>query len=149
MFLDDVPPTDTRTAFQNYMSDGGGFLGFHVSAFTTDPAEWRWYYNTFLGSGAFRTNTWGPTAETLKIEDRTHPTTAGLPATIASSVSEWYSWSNDLRQNPNIDILASMDPSHLPGRHRPRTRPGPAATTRSCGPTGTTRCCTPTSATTR
>ena len=46
---------------------------------------------------------------TLKIEDRNHPSTAGLPATIQSAVSEWYSWSNDLRQNSNIDILASLD----------------------------------------
>ncbi|NUR30031.1 MAG: RICIN domain-containing protein, partial [Catenulispora sp.] len=37
-----------------------------------------------------------------------------LPATISSAVSEWYSWSNDLRQNPSIDILASMDQSTFP-----------------------------------
>ncbi|WP_239164698.1 ThuA domain-containing protein [Actinoplanes palleronii] len=114
MFLDDGPPAERRAAFQQYMQNGGGFLGFHVSAFTTDANSWSWYYNTFLGSGNFATNTWGPTAETLKIEDRTHPSTAGLPATIQSSVSEWYSWSNDLRQNPNIDILASIDASSFP-----------------------------------
>jgi len=114
MFLDDAPPAAQRTAFQQYMQNGGGFLGFHVSAFTTDANSWSWYYNTFLGSGNFATNTWGPTAETLKIEDRNHPSTAGLPATIQSSVSEWYSWSRDLRQNPDIDILASIDASSFP-----------------------------------
>jgi type 1 glutamine amidotransferase len=114
MFLDDGPPADRRAAFQQYMQNGGGFLGFHVSAFTTSANDWSWYYNTFLGSGNFVSNTWGPTAETLKIEDRNHPSTAGLPATIQSSVSEWYSWSNDLRQNANIDILASLDPSTFP-----------------------------------
>jgi type 1 glutamine amidotransferase len=114
MFLDDSPPADRRAAFQQYMQNGGGFLGFHVSAFTTSANDWSWYYNTFLGSGNFVTNTWGPTAETLKIEDRNHPSTAGLPATIQSSVSEWYSWSRDLRQNSDIDILASLDPSTFP-----------------------------------
>ncbi|WP_436533283.1 ThuA domain-containing protein [Actinoplanes sp. HUAS TT8] len=114
MFLDDGPPAERRAAFQTYMQNGGGFLGFHVSAFTTDANSWSWYYNTFLGSGNFVSNTWGPTAETLKIEDRNHPSTAGLPATIQSSVSEWYSWSNDLRQNANIDILASLDASTFP-----------------------------------
>jgi type 1 glutamine amidotransferase len=114
MFLDDGPPAERRAAFQQYMQNGGGFLGFHVSAFTTSATDWSWYYNTFLGSGNFVSNTWGPTAETLKIEDRNHPSTAGLPATIQSSVSEWYSWSNDLRQNANIDILASLDPSTFP-----------------------------------
>lgn len=37
-----------------------------------------------------------------------------LPATFTSAVSEWYSWSNDLRQNPDIKILASVDPSSFP-----------------------------------
>ncbi|MCO8275855.1 RICIN domain-containing protein [Actinoplanes sp. TRM 88003] len=112
MFLDDGPPANRRAAFQQYMENGGGFLGFHVSAFTTNASEWSWYYNTFLGSGNFATNTWGPTAETLRLGP--HPTTAGLPATIQSSVSEWYSWSRDLRQNPDIDILASIDASSFP-----------------------------------
>jgi hypothetical protein len=114
MFLDDAPPAERRAAFQTYIQNGGAWMGFHVSAFTTDANSWSWYYNSFLGSGNFATNTWGPTAETLKIEDRAHPTTAGLPATIQSSVSEWYSWSKDLRQNPDIDILASIDPGSFP-----------------------------------
>ena len=114
MFLDDAPPAAQRSAFQQYMQNGGAWMGFHVSAFTTDPNSWSWYYNTFLGTGSFQTNTWGPTAETLKIEDRNHPSTAGLPATITSSVSEWYSWSKDLRQNPAIDVLASIDNSSFP-----------------------------------
>ncbi|NMO53870.1 1,4-beta-xylanase [Actinoplanes sp. TBRC 11911] len=114
MFLDDAPPADRRAAFQQYMQNGGAWMGFHVSAFTTDANSWSWYYNSFLGSGNFVTNTWGPTAETLRIEDRTHPSAAGLPATIQSSVSEWYSWSRDLRQNPDIDILASIDASSFP-----------------------------------
>ncbi|MBL7259399.1 ThuA domain-containing protein [Paractinoplanes lichenicola] len=112
MFLDDAPPADRRAAFQQYMQNGGAWLGFHVSAFTTNANEWSWYYNTFLGSGNFATNTWGPTAETLRLGQ--HPTTAGLPATIPSAVSEWYSWSRDLRQNPDIDILASIDATSFP-----------------------------------
>jgi hypothetical protein len=39
---------------------------------------------------------------------------AGLPATFQSAVSEWYSWGQDLRQNPAIDVLASVDPSSFP-----------------------------------
>lgn len=115
LFLDDLPQTAAqRTGFEAYMRGGGGFMGFHVSAFTTDAASWSWYHNTFLGSGNFVSNTWGPTSVTLKVEDRTHAATKNLPATFTSSVSEWYSWSNDLRQNPNIRILASIDPSSFP-----------------------------------
>ena len=29
-------------------------------------------------------------------------------------MSEWYSWQNDLRNNPDIQILASIDPSSFP-----------------------------------
>jgi hypothetical protein len=73
-----------------------------------------WYHNQFLGTGAFQSNTWGPTTAVLRVEDRTHPSTAALPATFTSSVSEWYSWSRDLRTNPNIDFLTSVDPSSFP-----------------------------------
>ncbi|MFI1722546.1 ThuA domain-containing protein [Streptomyces sp. NPDC020489] len=115
LFLDDAPPTAAQQAgFERYMRAGGGWLGFHVSAFTTNAGEWPWYYNTFLGSGTFRSNTWGPTTAVLRTEDRTHPATAALPATFTSAVSEWYSWSNDLRTNPNIKVLASVDPSSFP-----------------------------------
>nr|WSY57212.1 ThuA domain-containing protein [Streptomyces sp. NBC_00886] len=115
LFLDDLPQTSAqRTGFEAYMRGGGAFMGFHVSAFTTNAASWSWYHNTFLGSGNFVSNTWGPTAVTLKVEDHTIPPTASLPATFTSSVSEWYSWSNDLRQNPDIKILASIDPSSFP-----------------------------------
>jgi hypothetical protein len=115
MFLDNYPHTAAQqSAFQTYMNNGGGFIAFHVSAWNSDSSDWPWYHNTLLGTGTFQTNTWGPTSETLKIDDRNHPATAGLPATITSSVSEWYSWQYDLRQNPTIDILASMDPSTFP-----------------------------------
>ena len=114
IFLDDLPPAAQRPAFEQYMRAGGAWLGFHVSAWTDNPGGWDWYHNQFLGSGAFQTNTWGPTTAVLRVEDATHPSTSRLPATFTSSVSEWYSWSRDLRTNPAIDILASVDPSSFP-----------------------------------
>ncbi|WP_257447820.1 ThuA domain-containing protein [Archangium lipolyticum] len=115
MFLDDQPQTAAqRSAFQQYMQGGGGFMGFHVSAFTTSPDSWSWYHNQFLGSGAFWSNTWGPTTAVLKVENQTHPSTSHLPATFTSAVSEWYSWSNNLRNNPDIQVLASVDPVSFP-----------------------------------
>ncbi|MFD5520019.1 ThuA domain-containing protein [Streptomyces sp. NPDC127066] len=115
LFLDDLPQTAAqRAGFEQYMRAGGGWMGFHVSAFTTDAQSWSWYHDQFLGSGNFKSNTWGPTTAVLKAEDRTHPSTANLPATFTSSVSEWYSWSNDLRQNPDIRVLASVDPISFP-----------------------------------
>jgi len=115
MFLDGNPKEPKqRAAFEHYMETGGGWMGFHVSAFTTDPKEWDWYFNKFLGSGAFYNNTWFPTKAVLKVEDRNHPAMKGLGEKFTSAVSEWYSWDNDLRKNPDIDILASVDPSCFP-----------------------------------
>src|SRR4029079_13417921 len=82
MFLDDIVPTAQRAAFQTYMQNGGAWMGFHVCAFNTDPSSWDWYHNQFLGTGAFRNNTWGPTTAVLRVEDRTHPATVNLPATF-------------------------------------------------------------------
>jgi len=115
MFLDDSPHSDAqRTGFQNYMNNGGAFFGFHVAAYNDASGGWPWFNNTLLGTGQFRSNTWGPTAVTLKAENRSHPSLVNTPATFQSSVSEWYSWQNDLRTNPNIQILASIDPSSFP-----------------------------------
>ncbi len=114
MFLDDLPPTTQRAAFQEYMQNGGAWFGFHVCAFNENPATWDWYHNQFLGTGAFRNNTWGPTTAVLRVEDRTHASTLHLPATYTSAVSEWYSWDRDLRSNPSIRILASVDPVSFP-----------------------------------
>jgi hypothetical protein len=114
MFLDDLPPSNVRAAFQQYMQNGGAWMGFHVCAFNTNPSSWDWYHNQFLGTGAFHNNTWGPTAAILRVDDRTHPATLRLPAKYTSAVSEWYSWNNNLRNNPNIRVLASVDPTGFP-----------------------------------
>ena len=115
MFLDDSPHSDAqRTGFQRYMDNGGAFFGFHVAAYNDANSNWPWFNNTLLGTGRFATNTWGPTAVTLKAENRTHPSLVNTAATFRSSVSEWYRWANDLRNNANIQILASIDPSSFP-----------------------------------
>jgi len=114
MFLDDQPSANQHAGFQKYMEAGGGFIGFHVSAFCTNANDWAWYHNTLLGSGAFRSNTWGPTPAQMKVEDPTHPVTKGFPTVFKSEVSEWYNWNNDLRKNPDIKVLCSIDPSSYP-----------------------------------
>ncbi len=116
MFLDGAPTgASQRTGFQRYMENGGGWFGFHVSAYNdAQTAAWPWYYQTFLGTGRFQTNTWGPTAVNLRTENRTHPALVNTGATFRSSVSEWYGWQNDLRNNANIQILAAIDPGSYP-----------------------------------
>lgn len=119
IFLDTRPEDSLqRIAFQHYMQNGGAWMGFHFSAFALTPSSypqnWNWYHDEFLGSGSYVSNTWRPTAAVLKVEDKNHPATKNLPDTFSSSPNEWYRWSNDLRKNPNIDILLSIDPASFP-----------------------------------
>jgi hypothetical protein len=119
LFLDTRPDSPRqREAFQEYMQNGGGWMGFHFSAFALTPSKypqnWDWYHNEFLGAGMYVGNTWRPTSAILRVEDTQHPATVGLPATFQSAPNEWYKWSNDLRTNPNIRILASIDPASFP-----------------------------------
>ena len=119
VFLDTRPEGPAqRAAFQTYMEHGGAWMGFHFSGFaltpSTYPANWDWYHNTFLGSGSYASNTWRPTSAILRVQDRKHPATRHLPETFKSSPSEWYRWEKDLRQNPDIDILLSIDTTSFP-----------------------------------
>lgn len=119
LFLDTRPETPAqREAFQHYMEHGGAWMGFHFAGFALTPSDypqnWDWYHNTFLGSGQYASNTWRPTSAILRVEDRKHAATKHLPATFKSSPNEWYRWENDLRTNPDIDILLSIDSTSFP-----------------------------------
>src|SRR6185312_943829 len=119
IFLDARPDKPAqRKAFQEFMENGGAWMGFHFSAFALTPSDypmnWDWYHNRFLGSGSYVSNTWRPTSAVLRVENHFHPATKNLPDTFSSSPNEWYRWQNDLRQNPNIDILLSIDSSSFP-----------------------------------
>ncbi|RYY11827.1 MAG: ThuA domain-containing protein [Chitinophagaceae bacterium] len=118
IFFDTRPDISAqRLAFEKYVKNGGGFIGFHFAGFALTPSDfpqnWDWYHESFLGSGQYRSNTWRPTAVVLKVEKH-HAVTKNLPETFQSSPSEWYRWSNDLRNNPDIDILLSIDSSSFP-----------------------------------
>lgn len=119
LFLDTRPEDpNVRAAFEAYMKSGGAWMGFHFSAFAMDGTDynidWKWYHETFLGSGEFVSNTWRPTSAVLRVEDRRHPAVSSLPDAFRSQPNEWYRWKNDLRKNPDIDILLAIDASSFP-----------------------------------
>jgi hypothetical protein len=119
IFLDSRPEKRSqREAFEKYIEAGGAWMGFHFSAFamnqTEFPQNWDWYHNTFLGSGEYSGNTWRPTSAILHIDDRRNPAVRHLPRTFTSSPNEWYKWKNDIRNNPDIRILVSIDSSSFP-----------------------------------
>lgn len=119
LFLDTRPEDpEQRKAFEKYIENGGGWMGFHFSAFALSKSafdqNWDWYHQTFLGSGEYGSNTWRPTSAILKIENKKHPVTKKLPNTLKAQPNEWYRWQNDLRKNPDIQILLSIDSSSFP-----------------------------------
>src|SRR5512133_869150 len=119
IFLDTRPDSpEQRTAFQEYMENGGGWIGFHFAAFALTPSafpqNWDWNHDRFIGAGEYKGNTWRPTTAILKVENRVHPSTKNLPGTFVASPNEWYSWKNDLRKNPDIEILLSIDSASFP-----------------------------------
>ena len=118
LFLDTRPEApEQRIAFENYMKHGGGWMGFHFAAFALTPSDypqnWDWYHNQFLGAGQYKSNTWRPTPAIVRIASQ-HPATQQLPTTFKSAANEWYCWQNDLRKQPDIQILASIDSTSFP-----------------------------------
>jgi hypothetical protein len=119
VFLDTHPEDPAqRDAFRRYMENGGAWLGFHFSGFALTPSDypqdWDWYHNEFLGAGQYVSNTWRPTSAVLRVDAPDHPVVATLPRTFRSAPNEWYRWERDLRKNPDIRVLLSIDPSSFP-----------------------------------
>jgi hypothetical protein len=119
LFLDSRPEQQVlRKAFEDYMKNGGAWMGFHFAGFALTPSaypqNWDWYHNEFIGAGQYQCNTWRPTPAVLRVENAKHPATKKLPTTFRSAASEWYCWEYDLRTKSNIDILLSIDSTSFP-----------------------------------
>ena len=88
IFLDTRPEAQAqREAFEEYMENGGAWMGFHFAAFALTPSaypqNWNWYHEKFLGSGSYVSNTWRPVPAILRKEGD-HPVTKGFPTTFSS-----------------------------------------------------------------
>ncbi|MES2110686.1 MAG: ThuA domain-containing protein [Bacteroidota bacterium] len=118
LFLDTRPDAPAqRDAFEKYMKNGGAWMGFHFSAFALTPSkynqDWDWYHKEFLGSGMYVSNIWRPSPAVLDVDTK-FPAMKKLPKTYRTAPNEWYRWQYDLRQNPDIRILASIDSASFP-----------------------------------
>lgn len=119
LFFDTRPEDPAqRDAFKQYMDNGGSWMGFHFAGFALTPSaypqNWDWYHNEFIGAGQYKSNTWRPTSAILRVEKPAHPSTKRLPVTFKSSPNEWYRWEKDIRDNPDIQILLSIDSTSFP-----------------------------------
>jgi uncharacterized protein len=114
MMLNDFPHKQTqRDAFQKYMENGGGWYGFHVSAYNDRDTKWPWLLD-FLGGGVFYRNNWPPMPAKLIIDDPKHTVVKGLPSSFISPINEWYQWKPSPRERKNIKVLVSLSPENYP-----------------------------------
>lgn len=114
LWLDDFPHTPAqRTAFETYMEHGGGWLGFHIAAYNDRDTHWPWFVR-FLGGAVFYSNNWPPLPARLTVDNPQHPIAQHLPAAFESPANEWYIWKPDPRDNPDIQVLLTLDPANYP-----------------------------------
>jgi uncharacterized protein len=114
LWVNDFPKTDyQRAAFEKYMKSGGGWLGFHVSAYNDADTHWPWFLE-FLGGSVFYGNEWPPLPAKLLVEDHTHPVTQRLGATLDAPANEWYIWKPNPRLNKDVKVLLALSRENYP-----------------------------------
>jgi glucose/arabinose dehydrogenase len=97
-----VLDADQRSAFREYIENGGGFLGVHAAAET--HADWDWYGNELLGTVA--TGSVSVQEAQAHVTDRTHPATDHLPARWTRE-DQWYDFAESPRGD--VHVLATLD----------------------------------------
>jgi type 1 glutamine amidotransferase len=114
IWLNDFPHAEAqRTAFQQYMENGGAWLGFHVSGYNDKGTHWPWFVH-FFGDAVFYNNSWPPLPARLIVDDPTHPATHRLPVHFTAPINEWYGWQPDPRRNKDVKVLVTLDPANYP-----------------------------------
>lgn len=102
-----------RDAFEQYMENGGGWVGFHAAAYNDKNTHWPWFVK-FLGGGVFYCNNWPPQPVLVEVDNEEHPVTKNLPASLVAPASEWYQWTPSPRQNKDVEVLLSLSPKNYP-----------------------------------
>lgn len=102
-----------REAFEKYMENGGGWMGFHAAAYNDKNTNWPWFLK-FIGGGTFYCNNWPPQPVLVEVDNQTHPVTKNLPASFVVPESEWYQWNPSPRENEDIEVLVSISQKNYP-----------------------------------
>lgn len=102
-----------RDAFEQYIKNGGGWMGFHASAYNDKNTHWPWL-NEFLGCGTFYCNNWPPQPALVECDTQNHPVTSTLPQSFVAPASEFYQWNPSPRKNPDVEVLLSISQEMYP-----------------------------------
>jgi len=103
----DVLNESEQAAFERFIRSGRGFVGIHSAADT--GYGWAWYGR--LVGARFRSHPEVQSA-TVRIDDRVHPSTRGLPDRWERT-DEWYNFSTNPRGA--VHVLATLDETTLSG----------------------------------
>ena len=96
---------ERRAALQTFVRSGGGVMAIHAAA--DSHYHWPWYGR--LIGGRFARHPEGTPTGTLALTERSHPVTAGMPATIRRS-DEWYEFAD---YDPTSRLLVTLDPASI------------------------------------
>ncbi|MGB5553432.1 MAG: ThuA domain-containing protein [Flavobacteriaceae bacterium] len=102
----DVLGTNEQSAFEEYIQNGGSFMGIHAAADT--EYEWPWYGK--LVGAYFKSH---PKQQEARIEvvDKSHSATSHLNDTWMH-FDEWYNYKNI---NPDMNVLMKLDETSYEG----------------------------------
>ncbi|MDL2255496.1 ThuA domain-containing protein [Parabacteroides sp. OttesenSCG-928-G06] len=114
IMLNSSPQTPAeRSAFEQYMENGGGWMGFHAAAYNDKNTHWPWFVD-FLGGGVFYCNNWPPQPALVEVDNTQHSVTKNLPQAFVVPESEWYQWNPSPRKNKDVEVLVSLSPDNYP-----------------------------------
>ena len=105
----DVLDDSQQAAFERFIRAGRGFVGVHSAADT--EYDWPWYGGLL---GTYFESHPDIQPALVRVEDFRHPSTAPLPAEW-SRVDEWYNFRTNPREQPEIQVLASLDETTYSG----------------------------------
>lgn len=113
----DVLDKPEQDAFENYIQNGGGYVGMHAAADT--EYEWQWYGD--LVGGWFNSHPNNPNVReaTVLLVDGNHPATKHLPEEW-NRADEWYNYKYF---NKNTNTLLELDTDSYEGSEHPGNHP--------------------------
>ncbi len=103
----DVLNTDQQKAFENYVKNGGGYMGIHAAADT--EYDWEFYGGLV---GAYFDSHPAIQKATVRVHDHDHPSTAHLGDTWERT-DEWYNYRTNPREQAKV--LATLDETTYQG----------------------------------
>lgn len=99
---------DQQSAFQDWLAEGGAWIGLHGSGDNSQAASWAWYQQRLIGP-AFTGHIMAPQFQTARLVniEQDHPVLADIPDEWFLK-DEWYSF-DGVPQSYGLTALVGLD----------------------------------------